>query len=451
MSETISSKVLIEAEAAKLASAELAVATEAQRNSALMAMADALESSADEIETANAQDLDYAKQQVEQGLIKDALFQRLKFDKKKIALAADGIRQVAKLPDPLGVCTLARELDQGLNLHRVSCPLGVVAVIFESRPDAFPQIVSLSIKAGNAILLKGGKEAERSNRAIYKALQTAIQKSGLPEHSVVLLETREDVNSMLKAEEFVDLVIPRGSNDLVRFVQNNTKIPVLGHADGVCHIYIDEDADEDKASRIVLDAKTQYPSACNSVETLLIHKSKLDSFLPNTVAALQGAGVEVRLDEVCSERLRNTADPARTINASLLKTATAEDWTSEYCELIVSIKSVDSLADAIQHINKFGSSHTEAIITEDKSKFETFFQKVNSAGVFWNASTRFADGFRYGFGAEVGISTARMHPRGPVGLEGLVTYKYKIEGSGHIVADYSGPDARPFTHRNLEI
>lgn len=452
MADMMSSKIVQEAEAAKLASAELAVATEAQRNAALMAMADALENSAAEIDAANAEDLNYSRQQVEEGRMKDALYQRLKFDKKKIAAAAEGIRQVAKLADPLGVCTLARELDQGLNLFRISCPLGVVAVIFESRPDAFPQIVSLSIKSGNAILLKGGKEAEKSNRAIYKVLKDAIKKSGLPENSVVLLETREDVNAILKADEFVDLVIPRGSNDLVRFVQDNTRIPVLGHADGICHIYVDEDADESKALRIVLDAKTQYPSACNSVETLLIHKDRVESFLPKVIADLQKANVEVRLDELGLSKMKAAANSGnKLVDASALKAATPEDWTTEYCELVISIKVVDSFDTAVKHINKFGSSHTESIITEDKAKFELFFQKVNSAGVYWNASTRFADGFRYGFGAEVGISTARMHPRGPVGLEGLVTYKYKLEGSGHIVGDYSGSDALSFTHRNISF
>lgn len=450
MTDTISSKIMQEAEAAKLASAELAVATEAQRNAALMAMADALESSGAEIEAANAEDLNYSKQQVDDGHMKDALYQRLKFDKKKIAAASEGIRSVAKLADPLGVCTLARELDQGLNLFRITCPLGVVAVIFESRPDAFPQIVSLSIKSGNAILLKGGKEAEKSNRAIYKVLKSAIQQAGLPENSVVLLETREDVNAILKADEFVDLVIPRGSNDLVRFVQENTRIPVLGHADGICHIYVDEEADESKALRVVLDAKTQYPSACNSVETLLIHKDRMESFLPKVVSELQKANVEVRLDERCLSEAKAAANSGKEeIDASTLRAAKPEDWTTEYCQLVISIKVVDSIDAAIQHINKFGSSHTESIITEDKSKFELFFQKVNSAGVYWNASTRFADGFRYGFGAEVGISTSRMHPRGPVGLEGLVTYKYKLEGNGQTVGDYSDSSVRSFTHRNL--
>lgn len=453
MSETASSRVMQEAESAKLASSDLAVATAEQRNAALAAMADALIASADEIESENVKDLAYAKQQVEQGKIKESLYGRLKFDKKKIEAAAEGIRQVAKLEDPLGVLTLARELDQGLNLYRVTCPLGVVAVIFESRPDAFPQIVSLSIKAGNAILLKGGKEAENSNRAIYKVLKTAVKSAGLPEDAVVLLETREDVNTILKADEFVDLVIPRGSNDLVRFVQDNTRIPVLGHADGICHIYVDETADQEKALRIVLDAKTQYPSACNSVETLLVHKDKLDTFLPEIVSLLQKSNVELRLDEPCRKILSCLTESSKTsalVNCSALKAATDEDWKTEYCELVLSIRSVESLEEAIRHINKFGSSHTESIITEDKSKFETFFQKVNSAGVYWNASTRFADGFRYGFGAEVGISTARMHPRGPVGLEGLVTYKYKMEGDGHIVGDYSGQNARNFTHRNLK-
>lgn len=436
---------LIEAASmAKIASTELASLSESQRNHALNMMAAALESAAEQIASENSKDMEFAKIQVEQGKLNKSLYQRLNFDRAKVLSAANGVRQVASLPDPLGACSLARELAEGLNLYRISCPLGVIAVIFESRPDAFPQIVSLAIKSGNAILLKGGKEAENSNRIIYKVLRTALEEAGLPSESIVLLETREDVNAILKADGFVDLVIPRGSNDLVRFVQSNTKIPVLGHADGICHIYVDEDADDAMAAKVILDAKTQYPSACNAVETVLLHKSKIKTLLPNLCVRLAESHVEIRADENCLAEM-SSPDKAQ----MQLKPACDDDWRSEYCDLILAIKSVDSLDDAIRHINCYGSGHTESIITQSAEKFERFFQRINSAGVYWNASTRFADGFRYGFGAEVGISTSKMHPRGPVGLEGLVSYKYKLLGQGHVVGEFSGTNAKTYTHRDL--
>lgn len=450
--EVKDSPVLQLAEAAKIASAELAVLSSEDRNNVLLRMADLLEENAEKIIAENNRDMEAAKILVEAGNLNQSLYGRLKFDRSKLDSVLKGIRQVASLPDPIGKCDLARELDNGLNLYRITCPLGVIAVIFESRPDAFPQIVSLSLKAGNAIILKGGKEAEHSNRILFQVLRKAVVDSGLPPACITLIETREDVSALLAADAFVDLVIPRGSNDLVRHVQNNTRIPVLGHADGICHIFLDEDADADKATRVVVDAKVQYPSACNAVETILIHKKSLPVLLPKIVAALQKENVELRLDEYSLHEINNASchrGAGGVIDLAKLKPASHADWCTEYCDLILSIAAVDSIDDAITHINKFGSGHTDSIVTENKEHFDLFFHKVKSAGVYWNASTRFADGFRYGFGAEVGISTASMHPRGPVGLEGLVSYKYKLDGDGHIVADYSGPDAKQFTHRDL--
>ncbi len=371
----------------------------------------------------------------------EAAYRRLKLDEAKVREIVSGIEQVAGLEDPVGKITMETELDEGLRLYRVNCPIGVIGVVFESRPDALTQIASLAIKSSNAVLLKGGREAEHSNRALFDAVQTAALRSGLPAGALALLESREEVNALLKAEGFVDLIIPRGSNALVRYVQENTNIPVLGHAEGICHIYVDEAADLDKAASIVLDGKLQYPSACNSVETVLIHGRVAESFLPRITRALERGGVEVRLDQETISRF----------GIGGIKTATEEDWKTEYCDLILSIKVVETIEEAIEHINTYGSHHTDAIVTEDTNAFDRFFAEVNSAGVYLNASTRFADGYRYGFGAEVGISTSKLHPRGPVGLEGLVTYKYKLTGAGQTVSMYAGPNARLFTHKRVVL
>lgn len=402
-------------------------------------MADRIEAEEGALLEANKKDLEQAKTMLAEGAITDAALSRLKLDAVKIKSIADGIRQVAALEDPLGKVTLATELDQDLLLERITCPLGVLAVIFESRPDALPQIVSLAIKTGNAVLLKGGREAEHSNKLLFDLLQAALKTAGLPEESLALMTSREDVAAILKAEAFVDLIIPRGSNSLVRHIQENTRIPVLGHADGICHMYLHEDADCAMATDLVVDAKTQYPSACNALETLLIHESLLASHLPSIVSALLAKGVELRLDETSFASL-NQKD-------SNIGKAVDEDWETEYCDLILSIKAVSSLDEAIDHINRHGSGHTDCLVSADAEAFEQFFKRVNSAGVYHNVSTRFADGFRYGFGAEVGIATGKLHPRGPVGLEGIVTYKYKLTGKGQTVQEYSG--SRQFTHRRL--
>ncbi len=425
---------------AKAASGILAQRTGAEKNAALLHIAQKLNDRAAEILAANQADREAARLLVESGEMSDAMFQRLKLDAAKLADVVAGVQQVAKLEDPVGKITLATELDEGLRLYRVNCPIGVVGVIFESRPDALVQIAALCLKSSNSVLLKGGREAEKTNRVLAETIREAIEEAGLPGDCLALLDSREDVNAMLGAEGLVDLIIPRGSNALVRYIQQNTNIPVLGHADGICHLYVDRAADFGKALKLTVDAKAQYPAVCNAIETLLIHQEIAGNFLPQVVEALQQAKVEVR----CA------ASDIETYQLEGVKVATEADWTTEYGDYILSIKTVVSIEEAIAHINRYGSRHTETIVTEDAAAFEKFFAEVDSAGVFLNASTRFADGYRYGFGAEVGISTYKLHPRGPVGLEGLVTYKYKLIGNGHLVATYSGKEAKPFTHKPIQ-
>ncbi|HXG64078.1 MAG TPA: glutamate-5-semialdehyde dehydrogenase [Blastocatellia bacterium] len=439
--KTDNTQAVIEAaKKAKAASGALARFSTEEKNHALRNIARRLNERAEEILAANRQDLDAARPLVESGRMAESLYRRLKLDEAKLRDMISGIEQVAALADPVGGITLATELDEGLRLYRVNCPIGVVGVIFESRPDALTQIASLCLKSANAVLLKGGREAENSNRVLFATAQSAAVEAGVPAEAMTLLESREDVRALLEAEGYVDLIIPRGSNALVSFVQENTNIPVLGHAEGICHVYVDRAADLEKALEITLDAKAQYPAACNAIETLLVHAAVAREFLPRVIAALQSKGVEVR----CDDRAM------REYGIVDVKQATQEDWSTEYSDLILAVKVVDSLEEAIEHINTYGSRHTDAIITEDDSAWERFFAEVDSAGVYLNASTRFADGYRYGFGAEVGISTGKLHPRGPVGLEGLVTYKYKLVGSGQTVAMYSGSNARKFTHRVID-
>lgn len=405
-----------------------------RRNEALESIANSLLSHADEIVAANEADCAAAVEDQ----ISSALYARLKLDRTKLNGAIAGVRDVVKLGDPIGELQIHRELDTGLVMKRVSCPMGVLGVIFEARPDAVMQISSLAIKSGNGLILKGGKEAVRSCMALVKAIHAGLEAVGLDASLVQLLTTREETFELLKLDTYVDLIIPRGSNSFVQFVQNNTRIPVLGHADGICHLYVDKAADFVKAIPIVIDSKTQYPAACNAIETLLVHESIATTFLPQVAIALNKCGVELRGDELTCKILSN-ATPA-----------TDEDWVAEYGELILSIRIVSNTDEAIEHITRYGSRHTEAIVTEDAQIAAQFLAEVDAAGVYQNCSTRFADGFRYGFGAEVGISTQKMPPRGPVGLEGLVTYKYQMVGNGHIAATYVGDQAKPFTHRDLE-
>jgi glutamate-5-semialdehyde dehydrogenase len=424
--------LLEQAQQTRQAAQGLATQSAEIKNQALEAIAQALESAADEILAANAKDCELAKAS---GL-SSALYARLKLDTNKLHGAIAGVRSVATLADPVGSVQMHRELDTGLTLKRVSCPLGVLGIIFEARPDAVMQISSLAIKSGNGVLLKGGQEALHSCQALVKAIQTGLAQTPIDPAVVALLTSREETLELLKLDRQVDLIIPRGSNEFVRFVQDNTRIPVLGHAEGICHLYLDRTADMAKAVPIAVDSKTQYPAACNAIETLLVHRDVVSTVLPEVVSALQAKGVELRGDEVVCGIVP-------------LSAATEADWATEYSDLVLSIRVVDDLAGAIAHINTYGSGHTDAIVTEEEDAAKEFMAKVDAAGVFHNCSTRFADGFRYGLGAEVGISTQQMPPRGPVGLEGLVTYKYQVQGQGHIVETYSGQTARSFTHRDI--
>ncbi|MEM9807856.1 MAG: glutamate-5-semialdehyde dehydrogenase [Cyanobacteria bacterium P01_D01_bin.56] len=404
-----------------------------QKNEAIEAIAQALEAAAPEITAANEVDL---KAALEDNLAKP-LYGRLKLDAVKLKGAIKGVRDVAKLPDPAGAVQIHRELDDGLVLKRIACPLGVLGIIFESRPDAVMQISTLAVKSGNGVILKGGREAVRSCQALVKAIRQGLTNADVDPNAVQLLTTREETRALLELDKYVDLIIPRGSNAFVRFVQENTRIPVLGHADGICHLYVDTAADLEKTAKIAVDAKVGYPSACNAIETLLVHQDIAAKALPILAKALQQDGVKLLGDEATRQILTD------------IQAATEDDWSTEYSDLILAIKVVDSMDAAIDHINTYGSRHTDAIATEDPTTAEYFMAQVDAAGVYHNCSTRFADGFRYGFGAEVGISTQKMPPRGPVGLEGLVTYKYQVVGNGHIVATYSGKNAKPFTHKDL--
>ena len=423
-------------QATRQAALHLAVLPTDVKNAALDAIATALEARSEDILAANALDLAAASKMVAQGTLSAAAYARLKLTPTKIAGMAAAVRDVMRLEDPVGRQQWARELDEGLILRRKSTPLGVLGIIFESRPDAVTQISSLALKTGNGVVLKGGKEAVNSCRMLVDVIHSALEVQGIPTASVTLLTTREETRALLELDDLVDLIIPRGSNAFVRFVQDNTKIPVLGHADGICHLYVDSAADLAKAVALAVDSKVNYPAACNALETLLVHADIAAAFLPQVVSALQAVSVEVR----GCDRTRAAIDVVAASDA---------DWETEYGDLVLAVKVVDSFDEAIAHIETYGSRHTEAIATEDETVAETFLNAVDAAGVFHNASTRFSDGFRYGFGAEVGISTQKLPPRGPVGMEGLVTYKYFLEGDGHIVATYSGADARPFTHRNL--
>ncbi len=404
----------------KMESPIMAATTVEQRNEALARIKESLLAHADEVFAANALDLEAA----ERDGVAPAVVKRLRFDEHKLADVAAGIDGLIGLPDPVGRTLLRRELDEGLVLERVSVPIGVIGVIFEARPDALVQISTLCLKSGNCAILKGGSETMRTNKALFDVIYQAAVAAGLPEACLFQAEAREEIGELLGCYGLVDLLIPRGSNAFVRYIMDNTKIPVMGHADGICHIYVDKAADVDLAVRVCVDAKVQYTAACNAVETLLVDRAIAPAFLPAAVAALEAEGVEVRGD----------ADTCAIVD---VLPATDEDWDTEYLALVVSIKLVDGVGEAIEHINRHGSHHTDAIMTEDSEAAETFMRLVDSAGVYQNCSTRFADGFRYGFGAEVGISTSKLHARGPVGLEGLVTYKYKLYGSGQIVGDYA--------------
>ena len=428
------------AHSAREASRKLALLSAEMRNAALLAIADALERNGDRILTANAKDCLAGEKLLATGEMTQALFSRLAIKDRGIAEMAARVREVANLPDPLGKQLAVTELDEGLILHKESCALGVIAVVFESRPDVVPQVASLALKSGNAVLLKGGVEAANSNESIVAVWrETLCRFPEIPQESIHLLQSRSDVMELLRLEGEVDLLIPRGSKQFIVFMEQNSRIPVLGHGEGICHVFVDRAADLRKAMAITLDSKVQYPAACNSVESLLVHQDVAAAFLPSVVAELKRANVEVR---GCPRLLALLPD------AKLVPT-TQQDWSTEYSDLVLSVKIVDSVEEAMEHIHRYGSKHTECIVTEDQAIAERFLQEVDAAGVFHNASTRFADGYRYGLGAEVGISNGKLHARGPMGIEGLTTYKYKLRGNGHIVAEYSS-GVRHFKHKPLK-
>ena len=420
------------ASAARKASIRMAATDSRTKDAALRRLAQSLCDNAAPILAANQADLARA----EKDKLAAPLLKRLKFDAAKITEAVAGIESLIALPDPVGRTLRSTELDAGLELYQVTCPIGVIGVIFESRPDALVQISSLCLKSGNAVLLKGGSEAAATNRILADLVARAGIDTGLPDGWLGLLETRADVAAMLALDKDIDLIIPRGSNEFVRHIMTHTTIPVLGHADGICHVYIDASADLDMAVRVTVDSKCQYVAVCNAAETLLVHADIADAILPKIKAAFDDRKVQLR----GCDRTRKIISVAP---------ATEADWRTEYLDYIISIRVVDSLDQAVEHINTYGSHHTDAIVAADPAAARRFLTLVDSAGVFWNASTRFADGFRFGLGAEVGVSTSKIHARGPVGMEGLLIYKWRLLGRGHIVADYSGPAAKPYTHKPL--
>ena len=391
------------------------------RNTCLKNIIENLKKDKEHILVENKRDIENARLEN----ISSSILSRLLFDEHKMDTVIAGINDLIKMPDPIGKITLKRELDEGLVLTRTTTPIGVIGVIFEARPDALVQIASLCIKSGNAAILKGGSEALLTNRALFESIKRAVKDSNLPEHALVQLEARSDVSELLSCYEYVDLLIPRGSNSFVKYIMDNTSIPVMGHADGICHTYVDEDFDLDKSIRILVDAKTQYPSACNTTETILVHKNAVDKLFPRLNKAFNDARIKVFAHKNIIDKFDNAVP------------ATDNSFHTEYLEKTVNVKTVDDIDEAINHINTYGSHHTDAILTNIDSNADYFMNRVDSANVYKNCSTRFADGFRYGFGAEVGISTGKLHARGPVGLEGLCTYKYKLYGNGDIVADYA--------------
>ena len=424
-------ELLEKANKVRSASIEISQTENQNRIKALNFMADYLEKNSKEILEANNEDYSSAEKKG----ISRALLSRLKLSKSKLNSGIEGVRKVGDLADPVNQVQIKRELSKGLILERKTVPIGVLGVIFESRPDAVMQISSLAIRSGNGVMLKGGSEANLTNTSIVKALQEGLTESGLDKNAICLLTSRKDSMAMLNLEKYINLIIPRGSNELVKFIQENTRIPVLGHADGICHLFIDIEANLEMALSVALDSKIQYPAACNAIETLLVHKDIAPAFLEKAIPLFSSKDVKLIGDK-------------RSVELGLKYVASLEDWKTEYLDLILSIKIVDDLEEAITHIQKYSSKHTDGIITENSNTANKFMNVVDSAGVFHNCSTRFADGFRYGFGAEVGISTQTLPPRGPVGLEGLVTYKYFLKGDGNIVDDFSSGKAF-YTHKDL--
>jgi len=430
------------AQKAKHVSPTLANLSSAKKNQILLRIGDHLKQNSKKISKANQLDVKAAEEMVKNNTLSLPLLNRLKLNDEKINQLSVYLEEVSKLEDPVGKKQFAMELDTGLELTRLSCPIGVLAVIFESRPEVVIQVSALSLKSGNAVILKGGREASHSNRVLFELIDQVLAEFELS-GAVNLIETREDVAALLDQDEHIDLIIPRGSNEFVRYIQDNTKIPVLGHSSGICHIYIDKTYDIDKAIPVTIDAKIDYPSACNAVETLLLHEDAAKLILPQLIGELNDAGIKIL---ACENTLKLSQG-----SQVKIEPATAEDWKTEYSDLVLSVKIVPSVEAAVNHINQFSSHHTDTIITEDPNAADYFMKRVDSGCVFHNVSTRFSDGYVFGLGAEVGISTNKTHSRGPVGLEGLVIYKYLLSGNGQKRASYSGENAKVFKHKKLPL
>lgn len=425
--------VLHMAQEARKAARQLAAVSLEQRNAVLLAIAEGIAANKEEIMAANVLDVEQATAEN----LAAPLLSRLKVTDQKCDRMIEGLRALAQLPDPLGHVQYAKELSPGLDLYRVACPIGVIGVIFESRPDALVQISSLCLKSGNAVLLKGGREALRTNIVLTRIIRQASENAGVPMGWCDLLQSREDVSEMLKLHQLIDLIIPRGSNVFVQYIMQNSQIPVLGHAEGLCHVYVDENIDLEQAVNVAVDSKTQNLSVCNAAETMLVHRQIAPEFLPLVAEKLKEKGTQLRGD-------------ARTQSLIDCLPATEEDWQTEYLDAVISIKIVDSMEEAIEHINHYGSHHTDSILSTDTAAAERFMTLVDSADVFWNCSTRFSDGFLFGFGAEVGIATGKIHARGPMGMEGLCTYKYRLYGSGQTLTDLNS-GAISLTHKDIPL
>lgn len=425
----------IKAEAIKMKKSApvLAASTMEQRNLALQLIAGALEENKAAIFEANQQDMAYA----ESNGVAQATQKRLKYDEKKLQDSINGVLELKELSDPIGKVLMNRQLDEGLILKKITVPIGVIGVIFEARPDAMVQVASLCIKSGNCAILKGGKETANTNRVLFEIIKNAVIKAGLPGECLLQAELHNEIDELLKCDREVDLLIPRGSNKFVRYIMENTKIPVMGHSSGICHIYVDKDVDKELALSVILDAKKNYPAACNAVETILINRDIVDGFIPQLFELFEREAVKM-----------NGTQEVKDLSGKQMEVMAEDEFAMEYNDMEISIKLVADVDEAIAHINYFGSHHTDCILTENDETANYFMQMVDSAGVYRNCSTRFADGFRYGFGAEVGISTGKLHARGPVGLDGLVTYKYVLNGKGHIVDDYSS-GRKKFNHKDL--
>lgn len=426
-------EIRAEAKKMKLSAPVLAASTMEQRNRALDCIAVALKEHEAEIFEANKKDMEYA----ESKQIAQSIQKRLKYDENKLRDSISGVLELKELSDPIGKVLMHRQLDEGLILKKISVPIGVIGVIFEARPDAMIQVASLCIKSGNCAILKGGKETANTNKVLFEIIKNAVVEAGLPAECLLQAELHNEIDELLKCDNDVDLLIPRGSNQFVRYIMENTKIPVMGHSSGICHIYVDKEVDKELALSVILDAKKNYPAACNAVETLLVHREIANWFLPLLEALFADESVKI-----------NGTEEVKALMETEIGIMQEEEFATEYNDMEISVKLVSDVNEAVNHINYFGSHHTDCILTENDETAEYFIQMIDSAGVYRNCSTRFADGFRYGFGAEVGISTGKLHARGPVGLDGLVTYKYVLKGDGHIVADYSG-GKKKFNHKDL--